>query len=70
MKHFSLQHDSMQCGVACLQMVSRYFGREYSLHFLSDICFATSEGVSMLGISEATLERMGIRYNLTRNSRL
>ena len=40
MKHFSLQHDSMQCGVACLQMVSRYFGREYSLHFLSDICFA------------------------------
>ena len=34
------QHDSMQCGVACLQMVSRYFGREYSLHFLSDICFA------------------------------
>ena len=56
MKHFSLQHDSMQCGVACLQMVSRYFGREYSLHFLSDICFATSEGVSMLGISEAANE--------------
>ncbi|MBP8935215.1 MAG: peptidase domain-containing ABC transporter, partial [Prevotella sp.] len=53
MKHFSLQHDSMQCGVACLQMVSKYFGREYSLHFLSNICFATSEGVSMLGISEA-----------------
>jgi len=37
-------------------MVSRYFGREYSLHFLSDICFATSEGVSMLGISEAANE--------------
>ena len=47
------QHDSMQCGIACLQMVSKYFGREYSLHFLSNICFATSEGVSMLGISEA-----------------
>ena len=50
------QHDSMQCGIACLQMVSKYFGREYSLHFLSDICFATSEGVSMLGISEAANE--------------
>lgn len=45
--------DSMQCGVACLQMVSKYLGREYSLHFLSNIYFATSEGVSMLGISEA-----------------
>ena len=54
--HFYNQHDSMQCGVACLQMVSKYFGREYSLHFLSDICFATSEGVSMLGISEAANE--------------
>ncbi|MDY0153978.1 MAG: cysteine peptidase family C39 domain-containing protein, partial [Prevotella sp.] len=50
------QNDSMQCGIACLQMVSKYFGREYSLHFLSDICFATSEGVSMLGISEAANE--------------
>ncbi|MBP8935706.1 MAG: hypothetical protein KBG68_08440 [Prevotella sp.] len=42
MRHFPLirQHDSMQCGVACLQMVSKYSGREYSLHFLSDICFA------------------------------
>ncbi|MCO6024458.1 peptidase domain-containing ABC transporter [Prevotella cerevisiae] len=56
MKHFSLQHDSMQCGVACLQMISKYFGREYSLHFLSNICFATSEGVSLLGISEAANE--------------
>ncbi|MBP8934873.1 MAG: peptidase domain-containing ABC transporter [Prevotella sp.] len=65
MKHFSLQHDSMQCGVACLQMVSRYFGREYSLHFLSDICFATSEGVSMLGISEAANE-IGLHSVCTR----
>lgn len=37
---FYNQQDSMQCGVACLQMVSNYFGREYSLYFLSDICFA------------------------------
>ncbi len=37
---FYNQQDSMQCGVACLQMVSNYFGREYSLCFLSDICFA------------------------------
>ena len=47
------QHDSMQCGIACLQMVCKYFGREYSLDSLSKLCFATTEGVSMLGINEA-----------------
>ena len=47
------QHDSMQCGIACLQMVCKYFGREYSLDSLSKLCFATTEGVSLLGISEA-----------------
>jgi ATP-binding cassette subfamily B protein len=46
-------------------MVSKYSGREYSLHFLSDICFATSEGVSMLGISEAANE-IGLHSVCTR----
>lgn len=50
---FILQHDSMQCGIACLAMVCKHFGREYSLDALSQICFATNEGVSLLGISEA-----------------
>lgn len=55
MKHFPFykQHDSMQCGIACLQMICKYFGREYSLDTLSHYCFATTEGVSLLGISEA-----------------
>ena len=43
----------MQCGIACLQMVCKYFDREYSLDSLSKLCFATTEGVSMLGINEA-----------------
>lgn len=47
------QHDTMQCGIACLQMVCRYFGREYSLDSLSKLCYATTEGVSLLGINEA-----------------
>ena len=47
------QHDGMQCGVACLKMVCEHFGRKYSLDALSHVCFATTEGVSMLGISEA-----------------
>lgn len=47
------QHDSMQCGIACLQMICKYFGREYSMNSLSKLCFATKEGVSLLGINEA-----------------
>ncbi|MDR0891961.1 MAG: peptidase domain-containing ABC transporter [Mediterranea sp.] len=47
------QHDSMQCGIACLAMVTAYYGKAYSLDELSRYCFATTEGVSLLGISEA-----------------
>jgi len=55
MKNFPLrkQHDSMQCGISCLQMVCAYYGKEYSLEILSRYCFATTEGVSLLGISDA-----------------
>ena len=47
------QHDSMQCGIACLQMVCGYYGRKYSAECLSHLCYATTEGVSLLGINEA-----------------
>jgi ATP-binding cassette subfamily B protein len=43
----------MQCGIACLAMVTAYYGKAYSLDELSRYCFATTEGVSLLGISEA-----------------
>lgn len=47
------QHDSMQCGIACLAMICGHYGMEYSFDALSQICHATSEGVSLLGIREA-----------------
>ena len=47
------QHDAMQCGAACLQMVCRHYGRRYRLETVSQYCYATTEGVSMLGISKA-----------------
>lgn len=28
---FSHQYDAMQCGVACLQMIGHYYGREKSI---------------------------------------
>lgn len=55
MRKFPLcfQHDSMQCGIACLQMICSYYHKEYTLERLANCCFATTEGVSLLGISEA-----------------
>ncbi len=57
---FVKQLDAMQCGVACLKMVCMHYGREVSMERLSQICHVTSEGVSLLGISEAAND-MGLR---------
>ncbi len=61
MKKFKVyfQHDSMECGVTCLRMVCKHYGAELSTERLSRLCFATNEGVSLLGMSEAA-ERLGL----------
>ena len=46
------QHDSMQCGVACLAMICHHYGKEYSLEYLDGFCHANIAGVSMLGIAD------------------
>lgn len=43
----------MQCGIACLAMICKHYGKVYSLETLSKLCRATAEGVSLLSISEA-----------------
>jgi ATP-binding cassette subfamily B protein len=60
-KHFPFykQHDAMQCGIACLLMVCKYYGKRFSFETLSKCCHATNEGVSLLGISEAA-NRIGL----------
>lgn len=50
----------MQCGIACLQMLCQYYGRHVPLRELEEICHATTEGVSLLGISQAA-ERLGFK---------
>ena len=45
-----LQHDTMQCGVACLEMICKYYKKKYSANYLSKMCRPTIEGVSMLSI--------------------
>ena len=50
---FTPQHDQMDCGSACLAMVTSCYGKNYSLQFFRDKTFVTREGVSVLGITEA-----------------
>ncbi len=51
---FFAQHDQMDCGPACLAMVASYYGKNFGLQYLRDKSFITREGVSLLGISEAS----------------
>lgn len=57
---FFYQLDSMDCGPTCLRMISKFYGKSYSLQTLRDKCHATRRGVSMLGISDAA-ESIGFR---------
>ncbi|MDD3789494.1 MAG: cysteine peptidase family C39 domain-containing protein, partial [Petrimonas sp.] len=55
---FTKQPDSMDCGPACLSMISEYYGKRYTLEYLRDNCFIGRDGVSLLGISKAA-EKIG-----------
>lgn len=55
---FIPQHDQMDCGPACLAMVAQIFGRNINLNLLREYCYLTKEGVSLMGIKEAS-EKIG-----------
>lgn len=57
---FFAQHDQMDCGPACLAMVSSRYGKDFGLQYLRDRSFITREGVSLLGISEAA-DKIGFK---------
>jgi ATP-binding cassette subfamily B protein len=57
---FVQQPDAMDCGPACLKMVSSYYGRSVTLERIRELSFITREGVSFLGLSEAA-ESLGFR---------
>ncbi|AIL46943.1 peptidase domain-containing ABC transporter [Elizabethkingia anophelis] len=48
-----IQHDQMDCGPACLAMISSHYGKKISMQFLRDTMFITREGVSVYGLTLA-----------------
>lgn len=57
---FLKQPDSMDCGPACISMVAKHYGKDFSLDTLRKTCHISREGVSLLGISEAA-ESIGFK---------
>lgn len=50
------QHDQMDCGPACLAMISKYYGKNYSIQELREYCSLARDGVSLLGIEDGANE--------------
>lgn len=50
---FIAQQDSMGCGVACLNMICRFYGKKIDMQLLDKLCAPTVEGVSIFGMSNA-----------------
>ncbi len=47
---FYYQLERVDCGPACLKMVSAYYGRSYSLKFLRNACFISKAGTTLEGL--------------------
>ncbi|WP_452600533.1 peptidase domain-containing ABC transporter [Pontimicrobium sp. MEBiC06410] len=52
------QHDQMDCGPACIAMISAYFGKKHQIDYIREISYLKRDGVSLRGISEAA-EKIG-----------
>ena len=61
-KQFPLyrQLEMMDCGPACLRMIAKYYGKNYSPQSLRQKTFLNNQGVSVLGLVEAA-EVIGMR---------
>ena len=57
---FYKQLDSADCGAACLRMVSKYYGRHYTLEYLRQLSYLDRDGASLMGLSDAA-EKIGLR---------
>ncbi|MEZ4776760.1 MAG: peptidase domain-containing ABC transporter [Bacteroidia bacterium] len=54
------QLDAMDCGPTCVRMISRHYGRHYTLKTLREKSTVDREGISLQGISEIA-EAIGFR---------
>ena len=65
-----VQLDTMDCGPACLRMIAKYYGRNYTLDELRQRSFMSRNGVTLLGLSDAAesigMRTMGVKLTMER----
>jgi ATP-binding cassette, subfamily B, bacterial len=54
------QHDEMDCGPSCLRIISKHYGKDFSLNFLRSLSFNTRAGSNLMGLSEAA-QKIGFK---------
>lgn len=57
---FFKQLDAMDCGPACLKIICKYYGKNFSMKYLREKCNITREGVSLKDISRVA-DQLGLR---------
>lgn len=57
---FQKQLDHKDCGPTCMYMISKFYGKTYSMPFLRERSYITRDGVNLLGISDLA-ESIGFR---------
>lgn len=57
---FYQQLDAMDCGPTCLRMISKHYGKHFTLQSLRNKSYLARDGVSMLGIADAA-ESIGLK---------
>lgn len=62
------QLDKMDCGPACLRMIAKFYGKNYSLQTLREHSYMSRDGVSLMGLSDAAqsigFRTIGLRITL------
>lgn len=57
---FSKQLDSMDCGPTCVQMIAKFYGKDFSLQSLREKGDVSREGISLTSISDIA-EQIGFK---------
>ena len=57
---FYKQVDRFDCGPACLKMISKYYGRNFSPEHLRDVCNITPDGITIKSLMNGA-EALGFK---------
>ena len=53
-----IQYNTKDCGPSCLKIISKYYGQEYSLAYLRELCQVSRDGTSISSMRDAA-EKLG-----------